>query len=381
MSKPQIMGGWKKIDLSTKNQTTPFLLIDLDIVEKNFNLLKKNFPSCHIHYAVKANSNIDILKKLKTLNCKFEIASGNELKLLEKIHIHPTNIIFGNTIKKPEDIKLSKDYGIEVYACDSLMELDKINQYAPKAKVYFRLCIDGSGSDWPLSKKFGSHPDIIEQLLKRCKKLSINPLGFSFHVGSQQRDIGQWESALLQCRELFAIADALGYELNFLNIGGGLPSDYLPKSLSIKTYLKEIKNYLNRHFKDKKLELVMEPGRSLVGNAGVIISEVLLNAKKSKIAPVPWIYLDIGVFGGLIETLGESIRYPIYTRKRGKKIPVILAGPTCDSMDIIYQNTKYELPANLKMGDKVYFFSTGAYTSSYSSVNFNGFAPLKTLVM
>ena len=125
-------------------------------------------------------------------------------------------------------------------------------------------------------------------------------------------------------------------------------------------------------------ELFIEPGRSLVGDAGILTAEVVNIAKKARLDIVDWVYLDVGVFGGLIETLGEAIKYPIYTEKNDPGHEVILAGPTCDEVDIMYQNFRYSMPDNLLPGDRVYFLSTGAYTTSYSSIEFNGFPPLKT---
>ncbi|MDR0316496.1 MAG: type III PLP-dependent enzyme, partial [Treponema sp.] len=130
--------------------------------------------------------------------------------------------------------------------------------------------------------------------------------------------------------------------------------------------------------------IVLEPGRSLVGNSGILVTEVVLVSRKSYSALNRWVYLDAGKFNGLIETLDESIKYPIVSARDisdCEEEDVILAGPTCDSMDILYQNHKYQLPLDLKTGEKLYVLSTGAYTASYASVSFNGFPPIKTYIM
>ena len=131
-------------------------------------------------------------------------------------------------------------------------------------------------------------------------------------------------------------------------------------------------------------KIILEPGRSLVGDSGILTSEVVLTSRKNNTALTRWVYLDAGKFNGLIETLDESIKYPVITTKdspKEKEGEVIIAGPTCDSMDIMYENAKYHLPVSLKAGDKVYWLSTGAYTSTYASVAFNGFPPIKTYYM
>ena len=211
--------------------------------------------------------------------------------------------------------------------------------------------------------------------------MNIIPYGISFHVGSQQRDIGQWDNAIAQSNYLFTALKEAGIELKMINLGGGFPANYLEPTPALDIYAQEIKRFLDEDFGDNMPEIFVEPGRYLVGDAGVIVTEVILTEKKARFNPYKWVFLDIGMFGGLIETLGEAIKYPIYSEKKGKEEKVILAGPTCDSMDILYENYKYKLPASLKPGDKLYIFTTGAYTQSYSSVSFNGFPPLKSIVV
>ena len=149
------------------------------------------------------------------------------------------------------------------------------------------------------------------------------------------------------------------------------------KTNETKEYASEISRYLHDNFGDDVPQIMLEPGRSLVGDSGILTTEVVLVARKSNSNLTRWVYIDAGKFGGLIETIDESIKYPIHVERDGKREQVVLAGPTCDSMDILYENNKYELPVNLEMGDRLYFLTTGAYTASYSSVEFNGFPPLK----
>jgi ornithine decarboxylase len=169
-----------------------------------------------------------------------------------------------------------------------------------------------------------------------------------------------------------------------INMGGGFPAAYTQPTNDLGEYAAEIKRYLIDDFGDDLPKIILEPGRSLVGNSGIVISEVVLISRKNNTALNRWVYLDTGKFNGLIETMDEAIKYPIVTSKDlpgGKEAEVILAGPTCDSMDILYEKSKYRLPVDLKVGDRLYFLSAGAYTASYASVGFNGFTPIKTHIM
>ena len=172
-----------------------------------------------------------------------------------------------------------------------------------------------------------------------------------------------------------------GIELQMVNMGGGFPSNYLEPTNTIEAYAEDIKNYILNNFDGRWPRIVIEPGRSMTGDCGVIVTEIVNIARKSLHDLYPWVFLDIGKFGGLIETLDEAIKYPIYFKGSGKQVDVILAGPTCDSMDILYEKTTYMMPTSARIGDRAYILTTGAYTQSYSSIYFNGFPPLTAYVL
>ena len=365
----------------SEGKATPFLLIDLNIIKKKFVELKKNLPFAKIHYAVKANPEEEVLKMLHSLGSNFDVASVYELDQLLAIGVDPAKILYGNTIKKSRDVAYAYEKGVRLFATDSEYDLNSIAQNAPGSKVYFRILSDGSGADWPLSRKFGAHPDILFSLIKKSKSLDVIPYGLSFHVGSQQRDIGQWDNAISQCYYLFQSVRDIGVELKMIDIGGGFPAHYTTPTTETGRYATEIVRFLKEDFGDNMPEIIVEPGRSLAGDSGIIVSEVVLVEKKAKYNPYKWMYLDIGKFSGLIETLDESIKYPMYIEKNGKSEKYIVAGPTCDSVDILYEKTKMNFPATAEPGDRVYIFTTGAYTKSYSSMAFNGFPTLKSYVL
>ena len=366
-----------RIKAFSDDKETPFLIVDLKKVEEKYDELLDSLPFAKIYYAVKANPLEEVLRMLVQKGSCFDIASIYELDHILALGASPDRISYGNTIKKARNIAYAFSKGVRLFATDSESDLRKIAKNAPGSRVFFRILTDGSGADWPLSRKFGAHPDTIFKLIILAAKLGLEPYGISFHVGSQQRDIGQWDNAISTCKYLFDCAAAEGIPLKMLNLGGGFPATYISPTHETSVYAAEIIRFLKEDFGEELPEIILEPGRFMAGDAGVLVTEVVLISKKSEANQYSWVYLDAGKFGGLIETLDESIKYPIYSEKTGPVQETILAGPTCDSMDILYENEKYALPASLEEGDRLYFFTTGAYTQTYSSVCFNGFPPLK----
>lgn len=374
---------WKKILDFSRDKPTPFMVIDLELVRKRFMDIKKAFPYAKIYYAVKANPAPEIIELLRDLGSSFDIASIYELERVLGVGVKPENISFGNTIKKAKDIALFYEKGIRLYASDSENDIRLLAEHAPGSRVFIRILAEGSQTaDWPLSRKFGCAPDMAIELMILARELGLDPCGISFHVGSQQKETSAWDAAIGKVR---FIADRLkeqaNIDLKLINMGGGLPAHYYTKIRDIPAYGEAIRGYLEEDFgtESELPEIIIEPGRALVGDAGVLVSEVVMVSRKSADALQRWVFLDVGKFNGLIETLDESIRYPIYLETdSGEGEEVIIAGPTCDSLDILYEDHKYTLPMDLKPGDRVYWFSTGAYTTTYSSVEFNGFPPLKS---
>ena len=360
---------------------TPFLVLDLEKVGEKYDELTDAFPFSKIYYAIKANPHEEVLKLLAGKGSCFDVASTYELDQIMNLGVGPERLSYGNTIKKSKDIAYAFQKGVRLFATDSEDDLRKIAINAPGSKVFFRLLTDGSGADWPLSRKFGAHQDVIIKLIEMASKLDVEPYGISFHVGSQQRDIGQWDNAISACRYVFDWAKEMGINLKMINMGGGFPASYQDPNLDFEVYRTEISRFLQEDFGDEFPEILIEPGRSMVGDAGILVSEVVLVSQKAEYNQYVWVYLDVGKFGGLIETLDEAIKYPIFINKEGNAMEAILAGPTCDSMDILYEDFKYTIPDTTEEGDRVYFFTAGAYTTSYSSINFNGFPPLKTYIL
>jgi ornithine decarboxylase len=363
---------------------TPFVVIDTSIISQAYDDLRAGFEFAKIYYAVKANPAVEIIDLLKDKGSSFDIASIYELDKVMSRGVSADRISYGNTIKKSKDIRYFYEKGVRLFSTDSEADLRNIAKAAPGSKIYVRILTEGSTTaDWPLSRKFGCQTDMAMDLLILARDLGLVPYGISFHVGSQQRDISVWDAAIAKVKVIFErLKEEDGIHLKLINMGGGFPANYLEPTDSLEQYAQDIKRFLDNSFGLVWPEqIVIEPGRSMAGDAGVIVAEIVNIAKKSVHDRYPWVSLDIGKFGGLIETLDESIKYPIYFEGEGSAEEVILAGPTCDSMDILYERTPYFMPSSAKIGDKVYILTAGAYTQSYSSVYFNGFPPLKSYIL
>ena len=370
---------FQKMKAFADKQETPFVLIDTQMISQAYDDLRAGFEFAKVYYAVKANPAVEIIELLRDKGSNFDIASIYELDKVLATGVGPERISYGNTIKKSKDIRYFYEKGVRLFSTDSEADLRNIAKAAPGAKIYVRILTEGSTTaDWPLSRKFGCQTDMAMDLLILARDLGLVPYGISFHVGSQQRDISVWDAAIAKVKVIFErLKEEDGIELKLINMGGGFPANYITRTNSLETYAEEIIRFLKEDFGDELPEIILEPGRSLIANAGILVSEVVLVARKSRTAVERWIYTDVGKFSGLIETMDEAIKFPIWTEKKGETEEVVIAGPTCDSADIMYENYKYGLPLNLAIGDRLYWLSTGAYTTSYSAVEFNGFPPLK----
>ncbi len=360
----------------------PCLVVDLDVIAKNYRAFTRAMPDTRIFYAVKANPAPEILKLLAAMGSCFDTASVAEIDMALAAGAEPSRISFGNTIKKERDIAAAHARGVKLYAVDCVAEVEKVARAAPGAQVFCRILTDGAGAEWPLSRKFGCGPAMAVDVLLAAHSLGLQAYGISFHVGSQQTRLAAWDSALAEAKSIFDAMTGHGITLQMVNLGGGFPTKYLKQVPATGQYANAIHEALTKHFGNAIPETIIEPGRGMVGNAGVIKAEVVLISKKHANDNQRWVYLDIGKFGGLAETMDEAIRYPIITAKDGdEKAPCVIAGPTCDSADVLYEKVPYDLPVTLSVGDEVLIEATGAYTTTYASVAFNGFEPLKSYVI
>jgi ornithine decarboxylase len=365
-----------------KARETPFLLLDLEKIKKNYSELKEAIKDVEIYYAVKSNSSMSIITLLKDIDCKFDVASMGEIDNLIDLGVEPEDMSFGNTIKKEKDIEKAYELGINLFVADCEAEVEKIAKNAPGSDLFIRLATQGVDSDWPLTGKFGTDIDSAKDLGVFAAKKGLNPIGVSFHVGSQCYNPYNWKTAIMEAVEFFEHLEENGLHPYYINLGGGFPTPYLKPIPDIKEIGEVINDSLEYYFEDRKLKIVAEPGRYMVGDAGLLVSKVVLTSNR---LGKDWVYVDTGVFHGLTEVLG-GIMYPVgfYDGQSLEKIDdekekiVTLAGPTCDSFDIIYED--YSVPKSLKMGDYMVFYSAGAYTAGYSTY-FNSIKGPSTLVL
>jgi ornithine decarboxylase len=365
--------------LRESNASTPFVVIDLDVVRSRYRALQELLPDANIYYAVKANPSPSVIATLAELGANFDLASSGEIDRSLQLGVPAARCSFGNTIKSEQDIARAAREGFDLFALDSAGELEKLARLAPGARVFCRLLVANTRSQWPLSRKFGCSHEMAVDLLLRARAQGLHPVGVSFHVGSQQTDPHEWALAINGAGGVFRACAKAGLDLELLNVGGGLPAHYRSPLPPIAAYAEMIESALQFEFGSARPRLLIEPGRYIVGDAGLLRSTVLLTAVKSRHSARRWVYLDAGRYNGLPETFEERIQYRIRTPHDGTPSEhAILAGPSCDSTDILYQRAEYSLPLDLAMGDPIDFLSAGAYTASYASVEFNGFPPIRT---
>ncbi|WP_232078777.1 alanine racemase [Mycobacterium florentinum] len=350
---------------------TPYLSIDLGQVRENFRALRTAFPQAQIRYAVKANPAEPILRLLTTEGSAFDVASVGEIDTCGSAGIDGGLLTFGNTVKKPADIARAYKRGVRRFAFDTEQGADDIAEHAPGAAVECRIAPDFPSSVTPFGHKFGCAPDAAAGLLRRARQLGLYTEGVCFHVGSQQLDPAAWELGIRCAASIF---DEVG-DLHTINVGGGYPLAYAVGAPDLGVVAEAIHSALARHFGASPPRLAVEPGRAIAATAGTISCEVV--AVRAGTDARRWVYLDIGRYGGLAETENEYIRYRLATDRDGDPVgDAVVAGPTCDGDDVLYQS--YPLPLTLSPGDRVEIADAGAYTASYASVNFNGFFSLPT---
>jgi ornithine decarboxylase len=365
--------------LADERPETPCVIVDLERVRTQYRLLQDLMPTAQIYYAVKANPAPEVIGALAPLGACFDLASRGEIDRCRTLGIPAARLSYGNTIRRERDIADAHVGGIDLFAFDTENELRKLARVAAGARVVCRLSVHNAGADWPRTRKFGCDHRTAAELLVQAREFGLRPAGVSFHVGSQQTDPGRWATPIAHAALVFRACARHGVELELLNLGGGLPAHYRDAVPELSGYAEAIEAALARAFGASRPRTLIEPGRYMVGEAGLLRAEVLLVAERPHRDGPRWVYLDAGRYNGLAETQDERIRYRLRTRHDGGASGlVILAGPTCYSTDIIYQRSRYDLPLDLAIGDHVDFISAGAYTGSYASVEFNGFPPLRT---
>jgi len=365
---------WDKVlnYIASSDEIPPYLLIDKDIVREKVTLIGRHIKNSKIFYAVKANPSIEILGFLNNFGVGFEIASEGELQILASLGVEPERIITSNPVKTFKFLEQAAAYGINHFAYDSTVEVEKLARYAHGANVYVRLSVPNEGSEWPLTKKFGVELDEATELLLVAKDKGLNPVGITFHVGSQCTNVYNWQAAIDKARDLWELAGDNGIRLQLLNIGGGYPIHYTKDVVDIESIEKKVAKAIRQKFSEE-IGVFIEPGRAVVGDAGIFIATVIGKATRGN---ENWLYIDVGVFNGMMESVG-GIKYQYVVGSRTEPKEWTIAGPSCDSFDVIDRGVRLPEP---EIGNRILILSSGAYTVSYAS-EFNGFSIPKTILI
>jgi ornithine decarboxylase len=362
--------------------TRPVLYIDRAVISAKYAEFKQALPQATVHYAMKCNPDQPVLQHVKNLGCSFEIASYNELVMLQKIGVNPAEVLYSNPVKSPRDIRRAYKAGLRCFAFQSEDELHKFAALkAPGIKVSLRLTTPIGKSTVASEAKFGQpagSPDEQQgalRLMELARELGLEPYGLAFHVGSQMEDPEAWTGSLRNVAALMQLLAANDIRIGMLDIGGGFPAYHNTAIAPLAAFGKAIRRELAK-LPYQPAKIALEPGRALVSDAGAIVAEVYGKAQRSG---QWWLYLSVGAFNGLMEALesGTELQYPmIDSRGSAEQTSYVVTGPSCDSQDTV--SSSQSLSAGIATGDQVIIYTTGAYTTAYAS-HFNGFEPPKVI--
>lgn len=363
----------KRIRSLVKMHGTPLMVLEKDKLIEEYNTFRRLMPRVRLFYAMKANPHPDVLRTFAQLGGAFDCASEGEMKLALACGAAPDKIIFANTIKRPEALQFSRKSKINLVTFDNEPELYKIAKHHPGCGVLCRLKVSNLGSIVELSLKFGADEDQVTPMLLKARSLGLKPEGISFHVGSQCTNIENYLRAFEQCARIVEESARRGLKIRMLDIGGGFPIRHFKEDrVVVETFATRLKREMDRLF-DKSIDIIAEPGRALVGPAGMLITRVVGRSIRNN---KNYYYLDDGVYGDFSGTVFDHAKYEFRTLVKTQKYASILAGPTCDSFDTI--SLSEEMP-ELDVGSIVYVPNIGAYSCA-SALTFNGIPPAKVIV-
>ena len=319
-----------------------------------------------MYYAIKCNSEIEVLNILNKEGCNFDVASVNEIKICKDNNIDIDRLLYTHPIKSENDIKLICDFGIDTFVVDSIYEIEKIpsgSKILIRAKSFDYKCSSN------LSKKFGCNLEEIEGLAQICKEKNLDVIGVCFHVGSQASSNQAYVDMLISLRGIYTSLEEKGFNLRVLDIGGGFPS-FWESPVDMYEFCSPIREHLSLF---NEYNIIAEPGRYLVNNAFTLLYSVIgKNYRDGK----KWYYVDEGVYGSFSAVIYDKVNFSINFFNRGISglEPCVLSGPTCDCVDVICEDIL--LPSNLEIGDLLITEYMGAYSTVCAS-NFNGFDKTK----
>lgn len=354
-------------------QTTPFMLLRNSAIKKNLKQLRRALPDVEIYYAVKANNHPAIIETLKNQACKFDVSSIRELKQVLESGVEVSDTIHTNPIKSLLEIEATLDLGVKIFVVDNIDELQKFRPFGERVKILLRFRTGSGKAVVDLSYKFGAEPEDILKMLDYLVEYKIPLAGFCFHVGSQCTDPEKYVTSIGTAAELIAGASDRGLNTEILDIGGGFPIEYTIRVTGIDEIGSAVTSALKKKI-DPGIRIICEPGRFICGDAATLFCSVVGKTIRDG---VRWYYIDDGLYGSFSGRLFDHCSYHILTNRNSKWEKAVLAGPTCDSFDVVYKEC---LLPPLEIGDVLIFPAMGAYCS-VSATEFNGLRRAETVVV
>lgn len=351
---------------------TPLLLLDCEVIRRQYRALHDALPGVTLYYALKPLPHPAVVAELRDLGACFDVATTGEIKLVRAEGVAATRCIHTHPIKTDADIRAALRFGIRTFVADNPDEIRKFAPYRRRAELLIRLSFRSPTAVVDLSRKFGCEPSAVRAMLEFAARQRVRVRGLSFHVGSQVADPAKYVEAIAACREIYEIAERDGLaDLDLLDIGGGFPIAYSGEAAPIGQFCRPIRQALKRL--PRRVSVIAEPGRFIAGPAGTSVASVVGRAQREGRW---WYYLDDGMYGSYSGQLYDHASYPIECPSRsGIAHPSVLAGPTCDSIDVIREDIP--LP-ELEIGDLLVGRMMGAYTSA-TATDFN-FIPRARMV-
>jgi len=363
---------FSKIQELVSRHGTPVLFLSESRLRDGYRNLKAALPRVDLYYAVKSNATREIVSILDGENAFFDVCTNGEIDILKSCNITANRCIHTHPIKRDSDIRYAIDYGMKWFVADNEDELLKFIPYKDKIRLLIRMSIQNPGCLVNLSAKFGVAPEKTWDLICKAHDLGLDVGGISFHAGSQNESPFKYIEALEYCRDIFKKAALRGINIEVVDIGGGFPINYLTPVLPMAQFCQPIMEYLDRYFSSYKI--IAEPGRVLSGPTMTLATKIMGRSLRNG---TWWYYLDEGVYGSFSGKMYDHADYPMFLERTGERFNSVLAGPTCDSIDVLYENVSLPL---LEIGEMLVFESMGAYTTASAS-NFNGFPKAKIVVV
>jgi ornithine decarboxylase len=351
---------------------TPTLFLSAGRVRSACRTLARSLPGVTLYYAVKANPLPEMLQIVKSEGCRFDVSTNGEIDIVRGCGVTGAECLHTHPIKRDSDIRYALDFGIDTFIADNAAELAKLAPYRERLKVLVRLSIQNPQCLVNLSAKFGVPPQDAIGLIRAARELGLAVEGLSFHIGSQNENVLKYIEALEYCRDICTMAALEGTVLHTIDIGGGFPVDYVSPVPPVARFCQPVNEYIERYFANYRV--IAEPGRYVAGAAMTLAASVI---GKSVRDGVRWYYIDEGLYGSFSGKVYDHVEYPMHVPGKGERHTSTIAGPTCDSFDVVYE--KVPLP-ELEIGDLLLFDSMGAYTTASAST-FNGIPTAKVVVV